>query len=123
MSKGVFVLSVTTVTTHRFFGLRELDADGKVLYSRAEADGDGNCLPVDLAGRNFYSEVAPFKNVTDFRRLLDRFVISRDQASSATFVCEYEDGDVPVKVLLARIRERSDGERTKSILVHIRKSS
>lgn len=123
MSKEVSVISVTTVTTNRFFGLLELDAAGTVLYSRAEDDAVRKCPPVDLTGRNFYSDVAPFKNVSDFRLLLDSFVRSGDQASSSTFVCEYEDGDVPVKVLLARIRERSDGERTKAILVHIRNSS
>jgi hypothetical protein len=116
-------MGVTGFTAHRFFGLLELDAAGTVLYARAEGDGDGSCPPVDLAGRNFYTDCVPFKNVEDFRLLLDRFAGSSDQASSSTFVCEYEDGDVPVKVLLARIRESSDNERTKAILVHIRKSS
>lgn len=116
-------MGVTDFAAHRFFGLLELDAAGTVLYARAEGAGDGSCPPVDLAGRNFYIDGASFKNVEDFRRLLDRFAGSSDQASSSTFVCEYEDGDVPVKVLLAHIRERSDVNRTKAILVHIRRTS
>lgn len=115
-------MGVTDVAAHRFFGLLELDAEGTVLYARAECDGDESCPPVDLTGHNFYTDGAPFKNVEDFRLLLDRFAGSSDQASSSTFVCEYEDGDVPVKVLLAHIRKRSDINRTKAILVHIRKT-
>lgn len=119
---GASVMSVTTHTTHKFFGLLALDAGGTVLYSREEGDGDGDRPPDYLAGQNFYSGAAPFKNVEDFRRLLDRFAGGSEQASRFTFVCEYEDGDVPVRVLLAHIREPSDARRTKAILVHIKKA-
>jgi hypothetical protein len=114
-------MSVTTHAAHKFFGLLELDAGGTVLYSRAEGDGDVDRPPDYLAGQNFYTGAAPFKNVEDFRRLLDRFAGGDEQASSLGFVCEYEDGDVPVRVLLARIRERSGARRMKALLVHIKK--
>jgi hypothetical protein len=117
----------------KFFGLVELDDAGTVLYSRVERDGVGSSsssngrgdLPAaDLRGRNFYREVAPFENVEEFHRCLDSFRLSSQQANSITFTCQYEDGPVRVKILLARVRERSsrdDGEVTKSVLVHIRK--
>lgn len=116
-------MSVANVIAGKFFGLLKLDADGTVLYARAEGDDERNRQPDDLVGRDFYSYVTRFKNVEDFRQLLDRFVESHDQAGGFSFVCEYEDGDVPVRVLLAQVRERTDDSRTKAVLVHIRQAS
>jgi hypothetical protein len=94
-----------------------------VLYSRVERDGTGAVKPApDLSGLNFYTEVAPFKNVGEFRQELDNFSRGQQPASSLDFTCEYEDGPLTVRVLLARIRERTAQDTTKSILVHIRKA-
>jgi hypothetical protein len=119
----------SAVMSHqKFFGLLELDAGGTVLYSRIESDGNGaDSTPTmkvapDMMGRNFYSEVAPFQNVEEFHRRLDSFRNSSQQANSFEFDCDYEDGTVAVRVLLARISERSDARATKSLLVHIRKA-
>jgi len=107
----------------KFYGLLELDAAGTVLYSRAEPDGaPPGDPPPDLTGRNFYTEVAPFSNVEEFRHQLDLFRRGQQPASSFDFTCEYEDGPLTVRVLLARIRERAEQETTKSILAHIRKA-
>ncbi|HWW74585.1 MAG TPA: hypothetical protein VNZ44_04265 [Pyrinomonadaceae bacterium] len=106
----------------KLYGLLELDSDGTVLYSRVEADGSGAGKPApDLTGLNFFTEVAPFTNVDDFRRQFDLFGSGQQPASSLDFVCQYDDGPVAVRVLLARIRESSDHQTTKSILVHIRR--
>jgi methyl-accepting chemotaxis protein len=115
-------MGMATQIDHKFFGLVELDAAGKVLYSRVEREGAvaGSPSP-DMTGRNFYTEVAPFKNVGEFQHRLDSFSRSSQQADSIHFTCDYEDGPLAVKILLARIRERSEREVTKSILVHIRK--
>lgn len=102
----------------KLFGLVELDAAGTVLYTRFEADG----ATPDYTGRNFYTEVAPFSNVVEFRSRLDQFSRGSQPALSFDFTCDYEDGPVPVRVLLARIRERSQLDETKSILVHIRRA-
>ena len=108
----------------KFYGLMELDPAGTVLYSRVEPDGAGGAAAAaqDVTGRNFYTEVAPFANVAEFRRQLDVFSRGEQPASSIDFTCEYEDGPLPVRVLFARIRERAGGNATKSILVHIRKA-
>lgn len=108
----------------KFYGLVEIGPDGTVLYSRLEGDGGraAGSGPLDLTGRNFFSEVAPFKNVADFRRLLDGFGRGTQPALSADFVCDYDDGPLAVRVLFARIRERTELDVTKSILVHIRKA-
>jgi hypothetical protein len=106
-------------STHpQLLGLVELDPAGTVLYARLERDGEGR----DLGGLNFFSEVAPFKNVEEFRRRIEGFASGKEPANSFNFICEFGDGLVPVRVLLARIRDRADGWRTKSILVHIRQA-
>jgi hypothetical protein len=110
------------VTTPKLFGLIELDTAGTVLYTRIETDGRvGVPTAPDVTGRNFYTEVAPFKNVGEFRQQLDTFSRGSQPAHSMDFTCQYEDGPLPVRVLLARIRERTELDVTKSILVHIRK--
>jgi hypothetical protein len=107
----------------KLFGLVELDSAGKVLYTRFEGDSAAlNGAAPDYTGLNFYTEVAPFRNVGEFRNQLDRFSSGSQPAHSMDFTCDYEDGPVYVKVLLARIRERSQGDATKSILVHIRRA-
>lgn len=114
-------MSSVILAPQKLFGLLELDAAGTVLYSRLEGDDESNAPAASVAGHNFYSEVAPFLNVEEFHRRLDIFNRSSDQARSFVFNCDYADGAVPVKVLLARISGRSNDERTKSLLVHIKK--
>lgn len=106
----------------KLFGLLELDAAGTVLYSGIETEGGPDVSPSDVTGHNFYSEVAPFLNVEEFHQRLDTFDRGSEQANSFVFNCDYEDGSVPVRVLLARTRERSNGDHTQSLLVHIRKA-
>jgi hypothetical protein len=107
----------------KLYGLVELDPAGTVLYARIEHDGpQPNGGGPDYTGRDFYAEVAPFRNVVEFRDQLDRFSRGSLPAHSMDFVCDYEDGPVPVRVLLARIRERSQADVTKSVLVHIRRA-
>ena len=114
-------MSASVSVDQKFFGLVELGADGTVLYSRIESNAQRLFPAASITGRNFYSEVAPFLNVKEFHRRLDGFTRSSQQASSFHFTCEYEDGPLLVKVLLARMRERSEHDLTKSILVHIRR--
>lgn len=111
------------LSRQKLFGLLELDAAGTVLYSRLETEGGPDGSPSDVRGHNFYSEVAPFLNVEEFHQRLDLFGRGREQAYSFVFNCDYEDGAVPVRVLLARIRERTNGDHTQSLLVHIKKAN
>jgi hypothetical protein len=106
----------------KLFGLLELDAAGTVLYSRIETQGGPDGSPSDVTGENFYSEVAPFLNVEEFRQRLDTFERGGERANSFVFNCNYEDGAVPVRVLLARMSGRTNGRHTKSLLVHIKKA-
>lgn len=114
-------MSHVALAAQKLYGLLELDAAGTVLYSRIEGAAAAAAAP-DLTGLNFYTEVAPFSNVGEFRKQLDSFSRSAQPASSIDFTCDYDDGPVTVRVLLARIRERTQQDATKSILVHIRKA-
>ena len=109
-------MSASLLTAQELLGLFELDAAGKVLYYRM----DSACTSPDMTGHNFYDEVAPFDNVEEFRRCVTDFTQSAKAADSFDFDCHYQGSDHPVRVLLARIRERVDRNNTKSVLVHIR---
>lgn len=115
-------MSPPVPVSQKFFGLIELGADGTVLYSRIEGEGGGYACAPNVTGRNFFSEVASFLNIGEFRECLDCFRQSSQQAASIPFICQYEDGPVRVKILLARMQERSAQDVTKSLLVHIRKA-
>lgn len=107
----------------RLFGLVELDAAGTVLYMRFEPDGAReNGVAPDYMGLNFYTEVAPFGNVAELRSEIESFSRGSQPAHTIDFTCDYEDGPVQSRVLLARIRERSQADETKSVLVHIRRA-
>jgi hypothetical protein len=126
---GINILGVAAKLRHeglatgKLFGLVELDSVGTVLYTRFEPDG-GQLFGFAPAymGLNFYTEVVPFKNVVEFRHLLDDFSRGSHPVHSIDFTCDYEDGPLPVRVLLTRIRERSQTDVTKSILIHIRRA-
>src|SRR5215216_5226325 len=106
-------MSSVVLASRKLFGLLELDPAGLVLYSRMEPGGDSTARSGDVTGRNFYTEIAPFENVGEFRERLADFSDSGRQAESIQFTCRYADGPVPVKILLARIRERAEREVTK----------
>jgi hypothetical protein len=116
-------MGASLLTEEELCGLFELDDDGTVLYSRMEPGGEPCAASADVAGHNFYDEVAPFENVEEFRLRVTQFTRGADPADSFSFECRYGSSAHPVKVLLARIRERAYHGRTKSVLVHIRKAA
>lgn len=113
-------MSVSLLTAQELLGLFELDAAGKVLYYRMDPAGEPGCTSPDMAGHDFYDEVAPFENVEEFRSCVTEFTRGAKAADSFYFDCHYEGFNYPVRVLLARIRERVNQNNTKSVLVHIR---
>ena len=111
-------MSSLMIATQKLFGLLELDPRGTVIFSKLE--GDEKLAGVGVVGRNFFSEVATFLNVAEFRQRFEIFDSSTEPSSSFVFNCDYEDGAVPVKVLLARLRE--DTGYPGSVLVYIKKA-
>jgi hypothetical protein len=115
-------MNTSLLEERNFFGLFELDDSGTVLYSRIEANARPNGEESHLTGQNFFQEIVPFENKEEFRRRVARFARSQMQADNFIFNCRINNGSLPVRVLLARISDRSGRDHTKSILVHIRKS-
>lgn len=103
------------------FGLFELDPSGVVLYCRIEPDAGFEGTKPDVTGRNFFKEVVPFENADEFRRRINAFANGGGQADNFNFTFKVGGQALTARVLLARIRERSNGTQMKSVLVHIRK--
>lgn len=118
-------MSATATMTNesqKLFGMFELDASNTVLYSRVEGAGRGDYVPTaDLNGRPLFGDAFAFANADELRQLINSFRSNGAQADSFDFTCQYDDGPVPVRILLARVRERTDRESTKSVLIHIRR--
>jgi hypothetical protein len=117
----MFMMSASLLNQQKLFGLFELDPAGNVIYARIEPDGEDHGLVPDIAGHNFFDDVAPFGNAEELRRRIANFTKSSGQADNFHFSCQFENGPLAVKVLLARIRECANGQHTKSVLMHIRK--
>ena len=113
-------MSAHTLARPVLCGMFELDASGTVIFSRVDADGPTGGPAPDLKGRNFFDEAADFSNAAELRRRVNLFRAGAAQADSFDFTCEYDDGLVPVRILLARIRERADYD-TNSVLIHVRR--
>jgi hypothetical protein len=118
-------MSTASRFKQNLFGLFELDPAGTILYSRIEPTGGDTAnglSATDVTGRNFFDEVVSFENVEEFRRRVADFTRSGGHANNFNFNCQFDSEFEAVRVLLARIRERAEGNHTKSILMHIRKA-
>jgi len=113
-------MSASVMTGQELLGLFELDDAGKVLYYRMDSDEMQGGTSPDIAGHNFYDEIAPFENIEAFRQNVSEFTRGAKAADTFDFDCRYEGCAHPVRVLLARICERMNRNNTKSVLVHIR---
>ena len=112
-------MSSLIISARRLFGLLELDPQGTVIFSKLEGD-EKFAGAVDVVGRNFFSEVATFSNVAEFRERFETFDNDHQPSNSFSFNCDYGDSAVPVRVLLARLRE--DAKYPGSVLVYIKKA-
>ena len=101
-------------------GLFEISSDGKVLYYKPEGVArDGADA---MVGRNLFGEVITPDNVQEFRELLRNFTRSREPSRSVEFNFLFGSTPAPARLLLARMREQTNGEGRDSIFVHIRKA-
>lgn len=114
-------MSVITHSRQKLFGMFELDSSNRVIYSRFEgvARGEGE-TPAGVNGARLEEAGARFSNADEFRRRINAFRSNGAQADSFDFTFEYEDGPMPVRVLMARVSESSDRGSIKSVLIHVR---
>jgi hypothetical protein len=115
-------MSVKTVAQAESLGIFELDDNGTVIYSNFEEGNNRVGAEQDINGRDFFNEVLGFTNVAELQRRLEAFKAEAIPARSFDFVCHFQQQSVPIKVLLARLCDRPDGQPT-SILVHLRRGS
>lgn len=116
----MFEMNTVQSVQPEIFGLFELSDEGTVLYSRADAPRAAERSPENV-GRNFFDEVAPFENTEEFRRCLNRFIQGNYPSESFNFNCQINNQNIPAKVMLVRIIERSNEERAKTTIVDIRR--
>ena len=106
---------------HSDIGLYEINDAGTVLYCRTTAENLSSEKFAAAVGRNFFDEVAPFENMEELRRHFRNFITSRSTTDTFTFSCQVNNTNIPAKVLLVRIIERSNNERDKTTIIDIRK--
>ena len=109
------------VSSTGIFGLFELDPAGTVMYSKIESGGYSANGQTEFVGLNFFDEVAPFKNVEEFRRRFQYFARSSDAAEKFNFICQFDKHPLEVKVMLTQISEMEFDAASKLIIVDIRK--
>lgn len=114
-------MSATVTKRQKLMGMFELDTSNTVRYSRFEGEGRvvDSSAP-DISGASLFEAAEPFSNSEEFRRRINSFRSNGAHADSFDFTFEYEDGSVPVRVLMARVRESSDGDSARSVLIHVR---
>ena len=115
-------MSVKFSNQEESLGIFELDDDGTVIYSSFEESNSWVGAEKDIKGRDFFNEVLAFTNVAELQRRLEAFKAEEIPARSFDFVCHFHQQSVPVKVLLARLCDKLDGQ-PRSILIHLRRSS
>lgn len=102
-------------------GLFEISDAGTVLYCRTGIGNSSEQKSATVVGRNFFDEVAPFENTEELRRHFNHFIKSDFPTENFTFTCQIKNQNIPAKVMLVRISERSNDERAKTTILDIRK--
>ena len=110
-------MSTPMLQPQEVLGLFELDETGRVLYSSMEGEDGSLARERNIKGLHFFSQVVAFANAEELRRRFEIFKCESITASSFDFICHYANTAVPVRVLLARLREQE------SLLLHLRKNS
>lgn len=106
---------------HSDVGLFEINDEGTVLYFRTATEKPSSEKSVAAVGRNFFYEIAPFENMEELRRRFKGFIQSRASTENFSFNCRIKNENIPAKILLVRIIERSDSVSADSTIVDIRK--
>lgn len=85
-----------------FFGLFELEKNGKILYMHFKNNKQFISLkprPVEL---NFFENIAGFDNKAEFKSLFDNFYESNQNSDDCTFDCRFNNEIVPIRVMMLK---------------------
>ena len=110
---------VTTISSPNYVGIFELDTTGTVLYSRQLQPQPTS---QHLVGQDFFEQVADFENAQDFRRRFRNFISSHNFKENFSFECRSLEGNVPVRVLMLRAKEKSQSQSNDIVILDIRKN-
>lgn len=103
-------------------GLFELDKSGTVLYSRFRRTNELLNLTEQLAGQNFFEDVARFENVNDFRHKFRNFVLGNEFTDNFVFDCQLIGKTIPLRVMILRTSEINHHETRDILILDIRKN-
>ena len=105
------------------YGVFEISDDGTILYSRQKSAGSDKFsfekMP-QIIGRNYYDEIAPFENKEEFRQRVSKFIKSDFPSKNFIFDCRINGHNFPVKIMLVRVTDRTNGELAKVTIIDIR---
>ncbi len=102
-------------------GLFGINDAGTVLFCRTATGKLYSEKSQQAVGRNFFDEVAAFENTEELRRHFNHFIKSDFSSENFTFTCRVKSREIPAKIMLVRITERSNDGRVKRTIVDIRK--
>jgi photoactive yellow protein len=111
--------TISTESAFLPFGLLELDARGTVIRFSPAAEQNSPVQARDVLGRNFFREIAPFEQVSDFQSRFQVFMASGESVQRFTSSFPSDKGQIKVQILLARITEKSEQGRERLALVRI----
>jgi photoactive yellow protein len=120
---GGSFMNINSLLTPIPYGLMELDETGTVIYYRSENKGLFARPESEIVGRNFFTDIAAVMEAKEFQNRIKEFRRSHTPAYSFTFTFTLKHRSLPVRVLLARIHERStvNGQKSsESLYIHIR---
>jgi photoactive yellow protein len=102
------------------FGLLELDAEGNVVhYSPARWPKPCGYARNHIIGRNLFDDLLPVSPIKDFKNRFLRFMSFGDSVQRFTIKFPFEQQDVRVQIMLARITERTERGRERLALVRL----
>jgi photoactive yellow protein len=101
------------------FGLLELDAAGTVIRYSPAAEQHSPVSPQDILGRNFFTEVAPYNQVSEVKSRFLSFMANGDTVQKFSIICPSDEKNVKIQIMLARVTERLEQGRERLALVRI----
>lgn len=113
--------STLCLTPHSLFGVFELDTDGTVLYCGKVENSHLTELQPDLVGRNLFEELADFGESSNLQKRFKRFVNASRPTDNFNFSFDLGEKAVEAKIMMVRVRVRSDENNGDLIVVDIRK--
>lgn len=85
-----------------FYGLFELEKDGKIVYTRFRQNNQLIALKPHLVGLNFFEDIAGFENKSAFKHLFENFYAGNQFSDNFLFDCTFDGEIVPIRVMMLK---------------------